>query len=133
MLLLHQGCDLQSGKDHLVAGGTEAEPHGARRYAFAKVEHTNHRYPLPNKRQSQHGVVTFRTIRATACEVRNISFTGAKPLSTTRCCVERMRQLEGGWLSNTSLERSKKALQRCRYVKERGISRNTVARTPDLV
>jgi outer membrane protein insertion porin family len=44
-----------------------------------------------------------------------------------------MRQLEGGWLSNTSLERSKQRLQRLAYVKNVEFETNPVPGTPDLV
>jgi outer membrane protein insertion porin family len=44
-----------------------------------------------------------------------------------------MRQLEGGWLSNTSLERSKQRLQRLPYVKSVEFETTPVAGTPDQV
>ena len=48
--------------------------------------------------------------------VRNITFSGANRINDEVLRRE-MRQLEGGWLSNTSLERSKQRLQRLPYVK----------------
>ena len=44
-----------------------------------------------------------------------------------------MRQLEGGWLSNTSLERSKQRIQRLPYVKNVEFETTPVAGAPDLV
>jgi outer membrane protein insertion porin family len=44
-----------------------------------------------------------------------------------------MRQLEGGWLSNTSLERSKQRIQRLPYVKSVEFETTPVAGSPDLV
>jgi outer membrane protein insertion porin family len=44
-----------------------------------------------------------------------------------------MRQLEGGWLSNTSLERSKQRVQRLPYVKNVEFETTPVAGAPDLV
>src|SRR5256885_13172053 len=44
----------------------------------------------------------------------------------------RSRQLEGGWLSNTSLERSKQRIQRLPYVKSVEFETTPVAGSPDL-
>jgi outer membrane protein insertion porin family len=43
-----------------------------------------------------------------------------------------LRQLEGGWLSNTSLERSKQRIQRLPYVKSVEFETTPVAGSPDL-
>jgi outer membrane protein insertion porin family len=43
-----------------------------------------------------------------------------------------VRQLEGGWLSNTSLERSKQRIQRLPYVKSVEFETTPVAGAPDL-
>ena len=49
--------------------------------------------------------------------VRNINFSGTNRINDEMLRRE-MRQLEGGWLSNTSLERSKQRIQRLPYVKK---------------
>jgi len=64
--------------------------------------------------------------------VRNISFAGANRINDEVLRRE-MRQLEGGWLSNTSLERSKQRIQRLPYVKSVEFETTPVAGSPDLV
>jgi len=64
--------------------------------------------------------------------VRDISFSGANRINDEVLRRE-MRQLEGGWLSNTSLERSKQRIQRLPYVKSVEFETTPVAGSPDLV
>ena len=64
--------------------------------------------------------------------VRNITFSGSNRINDEVLRRE-MRQLEGGWLSNTSLERSKQRLQRLPYVKNVEFETTPVAGSPDLV
>jgi outer membrane protein insertion porin family len=64
--------------------------------------------------------------------VRNISFSGTNRINDEVLRRE-MRQLEGGWLSNTSLERSKQRVQRLPYVKNIEFETTPVAGSPDLV
>ena len=64
--------------------------------------------------------------------VRNITFSGANRINDEVLRRE-MRQLEGGWLSNTSLERSKQRIQRLPYVKIVEFETTPVAGSPDLV
>src|SRR5207237_8200689 len=64
--------------------------------------------------------------------LRNISFAGANRINDEVLRRE-MRQLEGGWLSNTSLERSKQRIQRLPYVKSVEFQTTPVAGSPDLV
>jgi len=96
-------------------------------YAFAKVD------PVPTADNAQHTVaLTFFVDPGNRVYVRNISFTGANRINDEVLRRE-MRQLEGGWLSNTSLERSKQRLQRLPYVKSVDFETTPVAGAPDLV
>ena len=96
-------------------------------YAFAKVD------PVPSADNVHHTVsLTFFVDPANRVYVRNISFSGANRINDEVLRRE-MRQLEGGWLSNTSLERSKQRIQRLPYVKSVEFETTPVAGTPDLV
>jgi outer membrane protein insertion porin family len=95
-------------------------------YAFAKVE------PVPTADNATHTVsLTFFIDPGNRVYVRNISFTGANRINDEVLRRE-MRQLEGGWLSNTSLERSKQRIQRLPYVKSVEFETTPVAGAPDL-
>src|ERR1700733_15616044 len=96
-------------------------------YALAKVE------PVPTPDNATHQVsLTFFIDPGNRVYVRNITFS-----NTTRINDEvlrrEMRQLESGWLSNTSLERSKQRIQRLPYVKTVDFETTPVAGSPDLV
>jgi len=64
--------------------------------------------------------------------VRNITFSGSNKINDEVLRRE-LRQLEGGWLSNTSLERSKQRIQRLPYVKSADFETTPVTGSPDLV
>ncbi len=96
-------------------------------YAFAKVE------PVPTANNSDHTVsLTFFVDPGNRVYVRNITFSGANRINDEVLRRE-MRQLEGGWLSNTSLERGKQRLQRLPYVKTVEFENTPVAGSSDLV
>jgi outer membrane protein insertion porin family len=96
-------------------------------YAFAKVE------PVPTADNASHTVaMTFFVDPGSRVYVRNITFSGVNRVNDEVLRRE-LRQLEGGWLSNTSLERSKQRLQRLPYVKSVDFKTNPVAGSPDLV
>jgi outer membrane protein insertion porin family len=96
-------------------------------YAFAKVE------PVPTADNTTHTVaLTFFVDPGNRVYVRDIMFTGANRINDEVLRRE-MRQLEGGWLSNTSLERSKQRIQRLPYVKSVEFETTPVAGSPDLV
>src|SRR6202163_2156776 len=96
-------------------------------YAFAKVE------PVPTADNANHTVsLTFFVDPGNRVYVRNINFSGANRINDEVLRRE-MRQLEGGWLSNTSLERSKQRVQRLPYVKSVEFETTPVAGSPDLV
>jgi outer membrane protein insertion porin family len=96
-------------------------------YAFAKVE------PVPTPDNVNHTVsLTFFVDPGNRVYVRNITFSGANRINDEVLRRE-MRQLEGGWLSNTSLERGKQRLQRLPYVKTVDFESTPVAGSPDMV
>ena len=85
---------------------------GADGYAFAKVD------PVPTPDNEKHEVaLTFFIDPGNRVYVRNITFGGATGINDEVLRRE-MRQLEGGWLSNVALERSKQRIQRLPYVKK---------------
>jgi len=95
-------------------------------YAFAKVE------PVPTADNANHTVaLTFFVDPGNRVYVRNITFSGANRINDEVLRRE-VRQLEGGWLSNTSLERSKQRIQRLPYVKSVEFETTPVAGAPDL-
>lgn len=96
-------------------------------YAFAKVE------PVPTPNNATHQVsLTFFIDPGNRVYVRNIIFSGVKRINDEVLRRE-MRQLEGGWLSNAELERSKQRIQRLPYVKSVDYETTPVTGTPDLV
>ncbi len=96
-------------------------------YAFAKVE------PVPTADNDKHTVsLTFFVDPGNRVYVRNITFSGSNRINDEVLRRE-MRQLEGGWLSNTSLERCKQRVQRLPYVKTVEFETTPVAGSPDMV
>jgi outer membrane protein insertion porin family len=96
-------------------------------YAFAKVD------PVPTPNNATHEVsLTFFVDPGNRVYVRNITFSGSNRINDEVLRRE-MRQLEGGWLSNTSLERSKQRVQRLPYVKDVKFETTPVAGSPDMV
>lgn len=96
-------------------------------YAFAKVE------PVPTPDNATHTVqLTFFVDPGNRVYVRNITFSNTSKINDEVLRRE-MRQLEGGWLSNTSLERSKQRLQRLPYIKSVEFETTPVTGAPDLV
>ena len=100
---------------------------GADGYAFAKVD------PVPTPDESTHEVgLTFFIEPGNRAYVRNIAFTGTTAVNDEVLRRE-MRQLEGAWLSNLALERSKQRIQRLPYVKKVDTETTPVPGSPDLV
>src|SRR3984957_2750088 len=79
-------------------------------YAFAKVD------PVPTTDKAT-GIValTFFVDPGNRVYVRNITFSGVKRINDEVLRRE-MRILEGGWLSNVGLDRSKQRLQKLPYI-----------------
>jgi outer membrane protein insertion porin family len=100
---------------------------GAEGFYFAKVE------PVPQMDEPKKIVnLTLFVDPGSRVYVRHINFTG-----TTRSDDEslrrEMRQLEGAWLSNVALERSKQRLQKLPFVESAEMSTEQVPGSPDLV
>src|SRR5579863_615021 len=126
LLMIHPG-DTFNRK--LITGSQELMQNrmGRDGYAFAKVD------PVPTADPKTHTVsLTFFVDPGNRVYVRNISFSGSNRINDEVLRRE-MRQLEGGWLSNTSLERSKQRIQRLPYVKSVEFETTPVPGTPDLV
>jgi len=96
-------------------------------YAFAKVE------PVPTTDNDTNEVaLTFFVDPGNRVYVHNISFSGANKINDEVLRRE-MRQLEGGWLSNVAVERSKQRIQRLPYVKNVEFETTPVPGAADLV
>ena len=100
---------------------------GAEGFYFAKVE------PVPQMDEAKKIVnMTLFVDPGSRVYVRHINFSG-----TTRSDDEslrrELRQLEGAWLSNVSLERSKQRLQRLAFVESVDMTTEQVPGSPDLV
>src|SRR6185312_10281398 len=96
-------------------------------YAFAKVD------PVPTPDDKNHTVsLTFFVDPGNRVYVRNITFSGETSINDVVLRRE-MRQLEGGWLSNVALERSKQRIQKLPYVKDVTYSTTPVTGSADQV
>jgi outer membrane protein insertion porin family len=96
-------------------------------YAFAKVD------PVPTPDDKTHTVsLTFFVDPGNRVYVRNITFSNETAINDVVLRRE-MRQLEGGWLSNVALERSKQRIQRLPYVKDVSYTTTPVPGSPDQV
>jgi outer membrane protein insertion porin family len=96
-------------------------------YAFAKVEPV----PTPNNETNEVSL-TFFVDPGNRVYVHNITFSGANKINDDVLRRE-MRQLEGGWLSNVQVERSKQRIQRLPYVKNVEFETTPVPGSADLV
>ncbi len=96
-------------------------------YAFAKVD------PVPTPDDGRKEVaLTFFVDPGNRVYVRHIVFNGVTKINDEVLRRE-MRQLEGGWLSNALVERSKQRLQRLPYVEKVESETKPVPGSPDLV
>ena len=96
-------------------------------YAFAKVD------PVPKLDEENKTVaMTFLVDPGKRVYVRHIKFAG---VNRTQDLVLRreMRQLEGAWLSNISLERSKQRIQQLPYIEKVEFEKDRVDGSDDLV
>jgi outer membrane protein insertion porin family len=100
---------------------------GADGYAFAKVDPV----PTPNNETNEVSL-TYFVEPGNRVYVRNITFGGANRINDEVLRRE-MRQLEGGWLSNVAIDRSKQRLERLPYVKKVESETTPVAGAADLV
>jgi outer membrane protein insertion porin family len=100
---------------------------GEEGFAFAKVD------PVPKLDDDKKTVsMTFLVDPGKRVYVRHIEFSG---VTRTNDIVLRreMRQLEGSWLSNISLERSKQRIQQLPYIEKVEFEKNKVDGSDDLV
>src|SRR5512139_3508086 len=96
-------------------------------YAFAKID------PVPKSDPETKEIeLTFLVDPGNRAYVRNISFTGTTGINDDVLRRE-MRQMEGGYLSNSAVERSKQRLQRLPFIEKVEVETEPVAGTPDLV
>ena len=100
---------------------------GADGYAFAKID------PVPMTDKDTKTVsITFFIEPGNRVYVRRINFNNASSMNDQTLRRE-MRQLEGGWLSNAAVERSKERLQRLAYIEKVEFQNKPVAGSTDLV
>ena len=96
-------------------------------YAFAKVD------PVPTADENKKEVsLTFFVDPGNRVYVRHIVFNNVTKINDEVLRRE-MRQLEGGWLSNALVERSKQRLERLPYIEKVETENKPVPGTADLV
>jgi outer membrane protein insertion porin family len=96
-------------------------------YAFAKID------PVPqlNPETKEIGI-TFLVDPGQRAYVRRINFSGSTGINDDVLRRE-MRQMEGGYLSNAAVERSKLRLQRLPFIESVEVETTPVPGSPDLV
>jgi len=100
---------------------------GADGYAFAKID------PVSQEDAEKKEIaITFLVEPGNRAYVRNINFTGTTSINDDVLRRE-MRQMEGGYLSNAAVERSKLRLQRLPYIEKVDVETTPVPGSPDLV
>ncbi|MEX2150839.1 MAG: outer membrane protein assembly factor BamA [Steroidobacteraceae bacterium] len=100
---------------------------GVEGYAFAKID------PVPTANEAEKTVgLTFFIDPGNRAYVRRINFVNTTAIDDEVLRRE-MRQLEGSYLSNSLLERSKERLQRLPYIEKVEFETTPVPGTPDLV
>jgi len=100
---------------------------GEEGYAFASIE------PVPElDRDAKTVALTLYIEPKNRVYVRRVNFQGADSVNDDVFRRE-MRQFEGGYLSNSKVERSKIRLQRLPYIEEVSVETTPVPGTPDLV
>jgi len=96
-------------------------------YAFAKVD------PVPQEDPATKEIaITFLVDPGNRAYVRNINFNGTTSINDDVLRRE-MRQMEGGYLSNAAVDRSKLRLQRLPYIEKVEVETVPVPGSPDLV
>ncbi|MDH4166870.1 MAG: outer membrane protein assembly factor BamA [Gammaproteobacteria bacterium] len=96
-------------------------------YAFAKID------PVPKENPATKEIeLTFLVDPGNRAYVRNIGFTGSTGINDDVLRRE-IRQMEGGYLSNAAVDRSKIRLQRLPFIEKVEVETNPVPGTPDLV
>src|SRR5689334_17604211 len=98
-------------------------------FAFAKVDPVPTTIGDPKNKELS---LTFFVDPGNRVYVRHIAFNGVSKINDEVLRRE-VRQLEGGWLSSTALDRSKQRLERLPYIKKVESETKPVAGSPDLV
>jgi outer membrane protein insertion porin family len=126
LLLIHPG-DTFSRKAVTSSQELMSYRLGADGYAFSKID------PVPTADNAKKTVsLTFFIEPGNRVYVRHINFTDTTAINDETLRRE-MRQLEGGWLSNSALERSKERIQRLPYVEKVEFETKPVSGSADLV
>src|SRR5271170_2552755 len=126
LLLIHPG-DIFSRKAVTNTQELMSYRLGADGYAFSKID------PVPTPDNDKKTVsLTFFIEPGNRVYVRHINFNNVTAINDETLRRE-MRQLEGGWLSNSAVERSKERLQRLPYVEKVEFENKPVAGSADLV
>jgi outer membrane protein insertion porin family len=126
LLLLHSG-QIYSQKAISATQAAIKNRLGAEGFYFAKVE------PVPSTDDQKRIVdLTLFVDPGSRVYVRHINFTGTTR-SNDETLRRELRQLEGSWLSNVALERSKQRLQRDPFIESVEMSTEPVPAVPDLV
>jgi outer membrane protein insertion porin family len=100
---------------------------GADGYAFAKID------PVPTAHEDTKTIdLTFFVDPGNRAYVRRINFINTSAIDDTVLRRE-MRQMEGSYLSNALLERSRERIQRLPYIEKVEFETAPVSGTPDLV
>jgi len=126
LLLIHPG-DTFSRK--AVTNSQELMSYrlGADGYAFSKID------PVPTADNEKKTVsLTFFIEPGNRVYVRHINFNNETAINDETLRRE-MRQLEGGWLSNSAVERSKERIQRLPYIEKVDFETKPVSGSADLV
>ncbi len=97
-------------------------------YAFAKVDPV----ATPVEGAENELAITFFIEPGNRVYVRHINFAGVSRINDEVMRRE-MRQMEGAWLSNLAVERSKQRLQRLPYIKKVESETKPVPGVPDMV
>ena len=98
-------------------------------FAFAKVDPVPTTLGDPKNKELS---LTFFIDPGNRVYVRHINFNGVTK-TNDEVLRREMRQLEGGWLSNVALDRSKQRLERLPYIKKVESETKPVAGSADLV
>ncbi len=126
LLLIHPG-DIFSRKQVTSSQELMSYRLGADGYAFSKID------PVPTPDNEKKTVsLTFFIEPGNRVYVRHINFNNVTAINDETLRRE-MRQLEGGWLSNSAIERSKERLQRLPYIEKVEFETKPVAGSADLV
>ncbi len=100
---------------------------GVEGYAFAKID------PVPHANEETKTIdLTFFVDPGSRAYVRRINFINTSAIDDEVLRRE-MRQMEGSYLSNSLLERSKERIQRLPYIETVDFETTPVPGTPDLV